>query len=123
MHPRPRPAAGPPLDRRSFLRGSFLAAGALALPPALLAACGDGMKGRYEGEGMLLDGQAIVFHGNGKATQEANGMEVQLDYEVDGDKVKLRNPDQPNTTLVLIRTDADTLTGGPMGLMTFKREK
>ena len=50
-------------------------------------------------------------------------MEVQLDYEVDGDKVKLRNPDQPNTTLVLIRTDADTLTGGPMGLMTFKREK
>ena len=91
---------------------------AVAALAALLAACGDGMKGRYEGEGMLLEGQA-----NGKATQEANGMEVQLDYEVDGDKVKLRNPDQPNTTLVLIRTDADTLTGGPMGLMTFKREK
>ena len=95
----------------------------IAALAALLAACGDGMKGRYEGEGMLLEGQAIVFHGNGKATQEANGMEVQLDYEVDGDKVKLRNPDQPNTTLVLIRTDADTLTGGPMDMMTFKREK
>lgn len=96
---------------------------AVAALVSLLSACGDGMKGRYEGEGMLLDGQAIVFHGNGKATQEANGMEVQLDYEVDGDKVKLRNPDQPNTMLVLARTDADTLTGGPMDLMTFKREK
>lgn len=42
MHPRPRPAnAGSVLDRRSFLRSSFLAAGALTLPPALLAACGD----------------------------------------------------------------------------------
>ena len=72
---------------------------------------------------MLLSGQAIVFHGNGKATQEDNGMEVQLDYEVDGDKVKLRNPDQPNTMLVLARTDADTLTGGPMDMMTFKRKR
>lgn len=96
---------------------------AVAALVSLLSACGDGMKGRYEGEGMLLDGQAIVFHGNGKATQEANGMEAQLDYEVDGDKVKLRNPDQPNTTLVMTRTDADTLTGGPMDMMTFKREK
>ena len=50
-------------------------------------------------------------------------MEAQLDYEVEGDKVKLRNPDQPNTTLVLTRTDADTLTGGPMGMMTFKRKR
>lgn len=96
---------------------------AVAALVSLLSACGDGMKGRYEGEGMLLDGQAIVFHGNGKATQEANGMEAQLDYEVDGDKVKLRNPDQPNTTLVMTRTDADTLTGGPMDMMTFKRKR
>jgi len=88
---------------------------------ALLSACGDGMKGTYEGG--VMGEQHLTFHGNGKATQEVAGMEVQLEYEVDGDKVKLRNPDQPSATLVLTRTDADTLTGGPMGLLEFKRKQ
>jgi hypothetical protein len=87
----------------------------------MLASCGDGMKGRFEG-GMMGE-QSITFHGNGKATQEVGGMEAQLEYEVDGDKVRLRNPDLPNQTLVLTRKDADTLVGGPMGLLEFKRKQ
>ena len=89
---------------------------------ALLSACGgDGMKGTYEGG--VMGEQALTFHGNGKATQVAGGMEVQLEYEVEGDKIRLRNPDQPNATLVLTRTDDDTLTGGPMGMLEFKRKR
>ncbi len=86
-----------------------------------LAACGDGMTGTYTGG--LAEDQVLTFHGNGKATQETAGMEVQLEYEVDGDRIKLRNPDQPGTTLVLTRKDADTLTGGPMGVLEFKRKQ
>lgn len=84
-----------------------------------LSACSDGMKGTYEGPAFSLE-----FHGNGKATQvsELVGAEVQLNYEVEGDKVRLRNPEQPGAVLVLTRTDADTLVGGPMGLLKFKRK-
>jgi len=87
----------------------------------LLAACGDGMRGRFEGG--VMGEQAITFHGNGKATQEAGGMEALLEYEVDGDKIKLHNPAQPGVTLVLTRKDDDTLTGGPMGMLEFSRRK
>lgn len=93
----------------------------LALASLLaLSACSDGMKGVYEGPAFSLD-----FHGNGKVTQvsELVGAEVQLDYEIDGNKVRLRNPDQPGAVLVLTRTDDDTLVGGPMGLMQFKRKQ
>ena len=100
--------------KRPMLIGSLL----LTL---LLSACSDGLKGRFEG-GMLGE-QSITFDGNGKATQEAGGMEVQLEYEVDGDKVSLRNPDLPSQTLVLTRKDADTLVGGPMGVLEFKRKQ
>ena len=55
----------------------------IAALAALLAACGDGMKGRYEGEGMLLDGQAIVFHGNGTATQEDDEKLAALEQEAE----------------------------------------
>ncbi|HRO62779.1 hypothetical protein [Thermomonas sp.] len=93
----------------------------VALLVTLLSACGDGMTGTYTGG--LAEDQVLTFHGNGKATQETAGMEVQLEYEVDGDRIKLRNPDQPGTTLVLTRKDADTLTGGPMGVLEFKRKQ
>lgn len=85
-----------------------------------LSACSDGMNGIYEGPAFNLD-----FHGDGTVTQvsELVGAEVQLDYEVDGDKVRLRNPEQPGAVLVLTRTDDDTLVGGPMGLMQFKRKQ
>lgn len=86
-----------------------------------LAACTDGMKGTFEGGAM--GEQTLTFHGNGKATQEVAGMEVQLEYEVDGDKIRLRNPDQPGAALVLTRKDADTLAGGPMGLLEFRRKQ
>lgn len=91
-----------------------------ALLTVLLVACGDDMKGTFVGG--VMGEQTLVFNGNGKAMQQAGGMEQTLEYEVDGSKVKLRNPSQPNATLVLTRVDADTLTGGPMGVLTFKRK-
>ncbi len=93
---------------------------ALLVPVLLLAACSDGMSGTYEGG--VMGEQTLTFHGNGKATQQMEGMEAELEYEVDGDKVKLRNPDQPGATLVLTRKD-DTLVGGPMGVLEFKLRK
>ena len=98
-----------------------------ALLTLLLSACGDGMKGRFEG-GMGLGGvglmdMAVIFDGHGKATMEGQGTEEQLEYEVDGDKVKLRNPKDPSTAIVLTRKDADTLVGGPMDAMEFKRKQ
>lgn len=101
--------------------GSRLRLAAILVFALLLAACGDGMTGRFEGG--VTGEQVLTFHGNGKATQEAAGMEQQLEYEVDGDKIRLRNPDQPGTTVVLTRKDDDTLTGGPMGLLEFKRKQ
>lgn len=87
----------------------------------LLSACSDGMKGTFEVGAMGT--QSLTFHGNGEATQVVGGMETELEYEVEGDNIKLRNPAQPGVTLVLTRKDADTLVGGPMGLLEFKRKQ
>jgi len=93
----------------------------VTLLAALLAACGsDGMKGTFEGG--VMGEQTLVFNGRGKVVQQAGGVEQTLAYEVDGDKVRLTKPDQPNATVVLTRTDADTLSGGPMGMLTYKRK-
>ena len=87
----------------------------------LLSACSDGMNGTFEVGGM--GAQSLAFHGNGEATQTVGGMETQLEYEVEGDRIELRNPAQPGVTLVLTREDADTLVGGPMGMLEFKGRK
>ena len=49
-------------------------------------------------------------------------MEV-IQEELGDDKVKLRNPKDPSTAIVLTRKDADTLVGGPMDAMEFKRKQ
>jgi hypothetical protein len=79
-----------------------------------LAACGDGMQGRYKDDyGM----GALTFDGDGKVVQssEMAGVEVEMEYEVDGDRIRLSNPQAPGATLVLTRIDSETLSG-PMGI-------
>jgi len=86
-----------------------------------LAACSDGMKGTFEGG--VMGEQAITFHGNGKATQAAAGVQVELEYDVEGDTITLRNPHQPGVSFTLTRRNADLLIGGPMGLVEFRRRQ
>lgn len=90
---------------------------ALAL---LLSACGGGLKGTFEDEmGMT----SLTFHGGGRAVQSSElvGMEVEMKYEVDGDKVRLTHPEAGGAALVLTRIDDDTLSG-PMGIRFSRRE-
>ncbi len=81
---------------------------------AALMACGSGLRGRYADE---LGMSTLTFHSGGKVVQssELAGVEVEMEYRIDGDKVRLTNPEAQGATLVLTRIDADTLSG-PMGI-------
>ncbi len=86
----------------------------------LLAACGGGLKGTFEGEGGLT---RLTFHGGGKVVQSSpmTSVEVEMEYEVDGDEVRISHPDAPIGALVLTRVDNDTLSG-PMGYRYTRRK-
>ena len=87
---------------------------------ALLAACGGGLKGTFEDE---MGMSTYTFQSGGKVLQasELAGVEVEMEYEVDGDKVRITHPEAQGATLVLTRIDDDTLSG-PMGIR-FKRKE
>lgn len=80
----------------------------------LLAACGGGLEGTFEDQ---MGMSAYTFHGDGTVVQSTAiaGMEVEMKYEVDDDKVRLLIPNGNGAALVLTRIDANTLSG-PMGL-------
>lgn len=84
----------------------------------LLSACGGGMSGTYEDSMGLTRlrferGDAVV------QSSQLGGVERQMRYDLDGDRIRLRHPDVDGATLVLTRVDADTLSG-PMGV-TYRR--
>jgi len=80
----------------------------------LLSGCGGGLTGSFEDE---MGMGTLTFHGDGRAVQSSQlaGVEVEMRYEVDGDKVRLTHPQAQGAALVLTRIDADTLSG-PMGI-------
>lgn len=84
--------------------------GMLLLSATLLAGCGGGINGTYKSSNGLM---SIKFE-SGKAYVTLPGGTVEAAYEVDGDKVILKNP-QGN--LVLTREKNGSLDG-PMGTMT-----
>lgn len=92
--------------------------GALYLLVLLLSACGGGMRGTYEDEMGL---SRLRFDGGGKVVQSSDigGIELHMRYEMDGDRIRLINPQAEGAVLVLTRVDDDTLSG-PMGI-TFNR--
>lgn len=59
----------------------------LALATLLLAACSGGPSGTYEG----VMGSTITFS-SGKAHISLAGNTMEVDYSVEGDKIKLRGP-------------------------------
>lgn len=84
--------------------------GAVLLSAALLAGCGGGMNGTYRTPHGLM---SIKFD-SGKAYVTLPSGTIEAGYEVNGDKVILKNP-QGN--LVLTREKNGSLDG-PMGNMT-----
>lgn len=84
----------------------------------LLSACGGGVTGTYE-DAMGLS--RLRFESGGKVVQSSDlgGVELQMRYEVEGDRIRLLHPKVEGAALVLTRVDEDTLSG-PMG-MTYKR--
>lgn len=81
---------------------------------ALLAACGSGINGTYaDSTGMMK----FKFEGD-KVTQSAMGIQVEMKYEVDGDKVKILNP---QGTLVMTRQSDGSILG-PLGIVLTKQK-
>jgi hypothetical protein len=85
-----------------------------------LAACGGGIRGTFEDE---MGMSTYTFHGGGRVVQasEIAGVEVEMRYEVDGDRIRITHPEAQGAALVLTRIDGDTLSG-PMGIK-FRRTK
>lgn len=82
----------------------------------LLTACGKSLDGTYvDGSGMM----EYKFESNGKVYAGAMGMETELEYEIDGEKLKIYAPDGENQILTL---NEDGTIGGPMGITLKKKE-
>ncbi|KAF1727986.1 hypothetical protein CSC76_07735 [Pseudoxanthomonas mexicana] len=84
----------------------------------LLSACGGGLAGTYEDSMGLTQ---LRFERGGVVVQSSDlgGVERQMRYELDGDRIRVRHPDVDGATLVLTRVDDKTLSG-PMGV-TYQR--
>jgi hypothetical protein len=61
----------------------------------LLAACGGGISGTYTGKQSL----ATITFSSGKADIKVMGATIEMNYSVDGDKVKLLGPGGSNMVL------------------------
>lgn len=84
----------------------------------LLSACGGGLEGTYEDSMGLTQ---LRFERGGVVVQSSDlaGVERQMRYEMDGDRIRMRHPDVEGAALVLTRIDDKTLSG-PMGV-TYRR--
>lgn len=91
---------------------------AAVLGACLLAGCSKGLDGTYSDE---LGMSSLTFRRDGTVVQSSGlaGVELEMRYAVEDDKVRLTHPEASGATLVLTRIDDDTLSG-PMGIR-FKR--
>ena len=82
----------------------------------LLSACGSKLDGTYADEYGMMN---YTFKSNGKVIQSAIGMEMEMKYEVEGDKVKILMPQGVN--MVFTMQDNETIQG-PMGIKLKKQK-
>ncbi|MFA5017226.1 MAG: hypothetical protein WC504_06745 [Methylobacter sp.] len=82
----------------------------------LLSACGPKLDGTYT-DNMGIT--SYTFESNGKMTQSIMGVAIEMNYEVDGNKVKLIAP-QGTFVLTLLE---DGSIQGPMGSKFVKQKK
>ncbi|WP_155944532.1 hypothetical protein [Pseudoxanthomonas sp. Root630] len=96
---------------------TWRAKGLLVGVALLLPGCGNGLAGTYEDSMGLTQ---LRFERGGVVVQSSDlgGVERQMRYEVDGDRIRIRHPDVEGAALVLTRVDDKTLSG-PMGV-TFR---
>jgi hypothetical protein len=81
----------------------------------LLTACGNKLDGTYvDGTGLLK----YTFKSNGKVYQSAMGVEMELPYIIEGDKIKLPINQGVNMVLTL---QADGTIEAPMGILLRKQ--
>lgn len=87
----------------------------------LIAACSKGIEGTYTAElaqgGMFTLKQTYVFDGDGKVIVSYMGTNQELDYTVDGDKIRIESP---NGTVILMRQEDGSLAG-PMRTRLIKQ--
>lgn len=81
---------------------------------ALLAACGSGINGTYADSTGIME---LKFEGD-KVTQSTMGIQLEMKYEVDGDKIKVINP---QGTLVMTRQSDGSILG-PLGIVLTKKK-
>jgi len=82
----------------------------------LLSACGSKVDGTYSDPSGIM---SYTFNSNGKMIQSTMGVQVEMKYEVEGDKVKLITP---GGNLILSLLDDGSIQG-PMGIKLTKKKK
>lgn len=81
----------------------------------VLTACGSGINGTYSDDSGMVSYQ---FESGGKMYTKAMGMESELRYSVDGDRVKIEVPGGGNMIMTL---NKDGTLKGPMGMVLKKK--
>jgi hypothetical protein len=86
----------------------------------LLASCGKSLSGTYvmSGGGGLGD-STLTFKSGGKVVQAAFGVEIEMSYVIEDEKVKLVGP---AGAAMVMKTLPDGSLQGPMGMRYVKQE-
>lgn len=74
----------------------------------LLAACGSKLNGTYADPSGSI---AYTFSSNGKVIQSMLGAEIEMNYEVDGNKLKLGGADGVSMVLTLVDDNSISFNG------------
>ncbi|MCI0505262.1 MAG: hypothetical protein L0Z73_04055 [Gammaproteobacteria bacterium] len=83
-----------------------------------LSACGSGLDGTYADQSGITK---YKFESGGKVYVSMMGVETELKYEVDGDKVKIAAPGD-NGANQIYTLQGDGSLSGPMGLTLTKQK-
>lgn len=89
----------------------ILLASALAV---MLAACGQSLSGKYEGEGNLGGMMSLDFKDGDTVRVEAMGQIVEGAYQVEGKEIKVT---ANNQTQIFLLEDDGCFRAGPLGRM------
>ncbi len=91
----------------------------LVIAVLLLSGCGSKIDGTYTDSSRTV---TYTFKSNGTVLMSTMGTEVELKYEVDGDKIKIQTAPQGSASLVLTLLDDGSIQG-PMGIKLTKEKK